>query len=104
VSGAVYQLRTYVLVPETAEEFVRQWERDLVPLRAATHFAVVGAWRAPERNEFTWLVRWDGAGSFEEGERAYYEARDKANLSWNPKDYIASMDLRLIEAIDGHAP
>ena len=100
---STYQLRIYELVPETTEEFVRLWERDLVPLRTANHFAVVGAWRAPERNEFTWLVRWDGPGSFQDGERAYYEARDQANLQWDPKDYIASMDLRLMDAIEGHA-
>ena len=100
-----YQLRTYVLVPETAEEFVSRWERDLVPLRQANQFSVVGAWRAPERNEFTWLVRWDGPGTFAEGERVYYEARQRANLEWDPKkDYIASSDLRLVEAIEGHAP
>ena len=99
-----YQLRTYVLVPETADEFVGLWERDLVPLREANSFAVVGAWRAPERNEFTWLVRWDGSGSFQDGERAYYTARDAAELTWDPKDYIASMDLRLVEAVEGHAP
>jgi hypothetical protein len=104
VSGTTYQLRIYTLVAETAQEFVRLWERDLVPLRTATRFAVVGAWRAPERNEFSWLVRWDGPGSFQEGERIYYEARDRAALQWDPKDYIASMDLRLIEAIEGHAP
>ncbi len=75
-----------------------------MPLREANQFAVVGAWRAPERDEFTWLVRWDGAGSFADGERAYYEARDRAGMQWDPKDYIASMDLRLIEAIEGHAP
>ncbi len=99
-----YQLRTYVLVPETADEFVRLWERDLVPLRQAHGFHVVGAWRAPERDEFAWLVRWDGAGTFQDGERGYLEARDRAGLGWNPKDYIESMDLRLIEAIEGHAP
>jgi hypothetical protein len=99
-----YQLRSYVLVPETEEEFVSRWERDIVRLREACQFKVIGAWRAPERHEFTWLVRWDGVGSFEDGERAYYEARDADNMSWDPKDYIAQMDLRLIEGIEGHAP
>jgi hypothetical protein len=103
VSGE-YQLRSYVLFPETEDEFVSLWERDLVGLREANHFKVIGAWRAPERHEFTWLVRWDGEGTFDEGQSAYYAARDQAGLEWDPKDYIASMDLRLIEAIAGHAP
>jgi hypothetical protein len=98
-----YQLRIYTLVPETTDEFVRLWERDLVPLRAANSFTIVGAWEARERHEFTWIARWDGAGSFQDGERLYYEARERAALTWDPKDYIQSMDLRLFEAIEGFA-
>jgi heme-degrading monooxygenase HmoA len=99
-----YQLRIYTLKPQSEEEFVQRWRRDLVPLRTANGFTVVGAWRSPEEHGFVWLVRWDGPGSFAEGERAYYAARDRAGLDWNPSDYLASMDLRLLEALDGFAP
>jgi hypothetical protein len=99
-----YQLRIYTLAPGTEEEFVALWRRDLVPLRTRMRFEVVGAWRRPAEHEFTWLVRWTGEGSFADGERAYYEARDQAGLTWNPKDYITDMQLREMKAVDGFAP
>ena len=96
-----YQLRIYRLRPETADEFAELWRRDIVPLRIEVGFAVVGAWRRPEENEFVWLVRWDGQGSFQEGDSRYYASPGRAALAWDPADYIESMDLRVLGAVEG---
>ena len=96
-----YQLRIYRLKPETADEFVELWRRDIVPLRREMGFAVVGAWRRPEDNEFVWLVRWDGQGSFQEGNDLYYRSPGKAAMSWDPADYIESSELRVMAAVEG---
>jgi hypothetical protein len=96
-----YQLRIYRLVPATADEFVELWRRDIVPLRIETGFSVVGAWRRPEENEFVWLVRWDGQGSFQEGDDLYYRSPGRAALEWDPADYLESSELRVLGAVEG---
>ena len=96
-----YQLRIYRLKPETADEFVELWRRDIVPTRRKLGFGVVGAWRRAEGSEFIWMVRWDGQGSFDEGESAYYASPERAAMTWDPADYIASSQLRVIGAVEG---
>ena len=96
-----YQLRIYRLKPDTADEFVERWRRDIVPLRVKMGFAVVGAWRHFDDNEFVWMVRWDGQGSFEEGEGAYYASPGRAEMTWDPSDYIESSQLRVMGAVEG---
>lgn len=96
-----YQLRIYRLRPETADEFVELWRRDIVPLRDEFGFSVVGAWRRPEENEFMWIVRYDGQGTFQEAEDSYYASPGRKQMTWDPADYLQASDLRMFSGVEG---
>lgn len=95
-----YQLRTYRMKPDMMSEFVERWRDDLVPLRRAQGFEVLGAWTNTSENEFVWLIAaGDSRLSFVERETAYTASR--AEIDFDPKRYIESVvGVRMVEPLD----
>jgi hypothetical protein len=99
-----YQLRIYKIAPPSMADWVAGWRQEIVPLRAAHGFDVVGAWTNEADHEFVWIVAGgDGHGSFAERERAYQEAR--AGIAFNPGDFIESVtSIKMLDVIDLEQP
>ena len=64
------------------------------PIRTEAGFEIVGAWSSPETNRFVWIVAHEG--DFEEADRIYYAAPDRAQLSPAPARFIAEARSELV--------
>jgi hypothetical protein len=91
------QLRIYTLAPDTAEEFVANFRRELVPLRDRYGFSVDCAYLADDRTRFTWVTSHDCPDGWETAERTYYDSPERASISFKPGDYILAHDVTMVE-------
>lgn len=84
----VTQLRIYTINKERMDDFVRAWTAGVFPLRQRFGFHIDGAWIIKERNEFVWLLSYDG-DDWEAKDAAYYASSERAALNPDPSQYIA---------------
>jgi NIPSNAP protein len=82
------QLRIYTIHRGRMEEFVELWRRSVLPLRRKLGFRVDGAWTVVDEDTFVWIVTYDGPGSFEDADNAYYDHPERLALSPDPADLI----------------
>lgn len=95
-----YQLRIYAIADGHLADFVAAWLEGVKPLRERRGFVIDGAWTAPDTNEFVWVLRYDGPGSFEEADAAYYASTERDAVDPDPAQYIVSADERMIRPVD----
>jgi hypothetical protein len=94
-----YQLRTYRVREGDMAEFVALWRDHVVPARRAHGFEVVGAWNDAETGEFTWIVGHPSPEGFAAADAAYYASAERAALPRDPKDFLESVDARVLDAV-----
>ncbi|WP_460706971.1 NIPSNAP family protein [Myceligenerans halotolerans] len=82
------QLRTYRVRPGLMDEWVRRWKEEIVPLRLKTGFAIGGAWVVRERDEFVWVISYDGPGTFAEANAAYWALPERDAMGLDPSEYL----------------
>lgn len=88
------QLRDYRIQPGALEQWVKEWDEMVRPLREQLGFKVVGAWTIEEENRFVWILSWEGVGSFEDADRAYYESPERVALVPDPARLVISSEHR----------
>jgi hypothetical protein len=84
----VTQLRIFTINKGRLDDFVQAWSAGVYPLRLKHGYRIDGAWVIRERNEFVWLLSYDG-GDFEAKEAAYYASSERAAIHPDPAQYIA---------------
>jgi hypothetical protein len=84
----VWQFRRYRIVEGRLDEFVDAWRNGVLPLRKQFGFTVRGAWVSPDQDTFFWILGYDGPGTFEKRDAAYYGSPERAALSPDPADLI----------------
>jgi hypothetical protein len=92
-------VRRYKLKPGTFEDFIKPFREHIVPLRQELGFSIPEAWHDPENHEFLWVIRWEGEGSFEEADAAYYD-HPKRTLLPRQFDQVDSQDVRMFERVE----
>ncbi len=95
----ICQLRIYVINRGKLDDFVAAWMAGVYPLRRAHGFAIPQVWINRERNEFIWLLAYDGPEDWEEKERAYYGSQERAALDPDPRQYIAQANQGFVSPI-----
>lgn len=96
------QLRIYRIAPGEMDAFVTLWRGHIVAARGAYGFTVDGAWTTLERDEFAWIVSFDGdADAFARADKAYYSSPERAALPRDPAAVIDSAELRMMEPVAG---
>ena len=95
----VSQLRMYQVREGQLEAFIREWRAGVVPLRRRFGFKVEGAWTVPSRNEFVWIISYDGPEGFEARDAAYYASPDRKALTPDPARHLAHVDTRLMTSV-----
>lgn len=88
------QLRDYRIQPGALTQWVSEWTEKVRPLREQLGFKVIGAWTIEEEDRFVWILSWEGVGSFEDADRAYYESPARAAFEPNPARLIVSSEHR----------
>ena len=94
-----FQLRDYRIQPGVMKQWVSEWEEKVRPLREHLGFTVVGAWTIEDDNRFIWILSWEGAGSFQDADRAYYASGERAAISPDPARLIVSSEHRMMQTV-----
>jgi len=87
----ITQLRRYTINRGKMDEFLEAWKNGVLPLRTKAGFRVEGAWVVRERNEFVWVMTYDG-DDWEARDKAYYASPERAALNPDPALFIARAD------------
>jgi hypothetical protein len=82
------QLRRYRVAAGQMEGWVGEWRDRVRPLREGHGFEVLGAWAVEESDEFVWVIAYDGEGTFEEADAAYYASPERAALEPDPARHL----------------
>jgi heme-degrading monooxygenase HmoA len=98
-AARIAQFRDYAVKPGEMEEWLDEWRAKLYPLRTKRGFRIMAAWVVPESNRFLWIIRWDGKGSFEDADRAYYASQERKAVSPNPARHLEKAEHFYIEPI-----
>jgi hypothetical protein len=95
-----YQLRHYVLAPQSKEQFVEEWRATILPLRLELGFGVLGAWEMTGEDEFAWIVSYGGEDGYAAAEERYQAERAKRNIDPDPKRHVVESTLRIMRAAE----
>ncbi|GJF23986.1 NIPSNAP family protein [Streptomyces sp. HO565] len=93
------QLRTYTVRDGMLDEWVERWRQEIVPLRLKLGFTIGGAWVERERNQFVWLISYDGPETFQERNALYWSSREREAMNLDPDDYLVHTDDRTVEQV-----
>ncbi len=96
----ISQWRTYTINRGKLDDFVAAWQAGVYPLRRQHGFQIPGAWTIPERNEFVWIVTYDGTREdWAAQEAAYYASAARAAVHPDPAEYTAQANQWLITPV-----
>ena len=95
----VSQLRMYKAKDGELEAFIQEWRAQVLPLRRRFGFRVEGAWAIRERNEFVWVIAYDGPEGFEKRDAEYYASPERKALTPDPARHLAHIDTRLMTSV-----
>jgi hypothetical protein len=87
-----HQLRMYVIKPGEMNDWVDEWNTQLVPLRRRYGFEVLGAWKTDGDDRFVWILHYSGPKSWAEAEADYYGSPERKAISPDPARHIASQE------------
>jgi NIPSNAP len=93
-----WQLRDYQIAEGRLDEFLDAWTRGVLPLRRAAGFEVQ-AWTVPGESRFVWLLAYEGAGTFEAADEAYYDTPARAALDPDPAQWIVEQRKVMLEPV-----
>jgi hypothetical protein len=94
------QLRIYRIAAGHLEDFADAWTKGVEPLRRRFGFSSQ-AWTVPGDDVFIWLVAYEGDGSFEAADAAYYASSERQALAPDPARWIESNETRPLVPLSG---
>jgi len=94
------ELRIYTVRPGRMDDWVREWRAQIRPLREKLGFAIAGPWIAEKENQFIWILRHTGRGSFDAANTAYYESAERKAFDPDPARHLASTEHRRMTPVD----
>lgn len=97
-AGKKTQIRIFTINKGKMNEFLSAWQNGVYPLRIKNGFKIEGAWVVREKNKFVWILSYDGPGSFEAKDSAYYASQARTTLKPDAADYIADSEVYFINS------
>jgi len=88
------QLRMYRVKDGELDAWIDEWRTNVLPLRRAAGFEVVGPWVDREEQLFVWVV---GHDAFESADEEYYASPERAALDPDPTRHLAETRTWLLE-------
>lgn len=86
------QVRIYTINKGALDLFAAEWEEKIRPLREKLGFVIVAGWTVAATNQFIWALRYEGEGSFEEADQAYFASDERRTMDPDPARLIARME------------
>jgi hypothetical protein len=71
----------------------------IVPLRLEFGFKIHGAWLDRERNQFVWVISYDGPETFAARNDRYWASPKRKQMGLDPKDYLVQTDIREVDTV-----
>ncbi len=99
----ISQLRIFTINRGKMDDFVQAWREGVYPLRLKHGFSIPAAWVIKDRNEFMWILTYDGPDDWETKDAAYYASEDRTVLDPDPRQYIARSERWFTTPIQGGA-
>ncbi len=93
------QLRIYTINRGKMDEFVKAWLAGVYPLRLRLGYTIPSAWVIKERNEFVWVLSYEGPQDWQAREAAYYGSPERAALNPDPAQFIAQAEKWFISPV-----
>jgi hypothetical protein len=94
------QLRRYVLVDGTYDDFIAWFNKFMPEVRPARGFAIEFAYGIRETNEFIWAVSAPGdADAFRELEAAYLDSPERAAAFAGQPERVAGKIITLVDEV-----
>lgn len=91
-----FALREYTIQEERLDDFVSEWREQVLPLRLAMGFNVLGPWIEREASRFVWIVGYDG--DLEAANRTYYASDERRAMSPDPVRLVVEARTISLEA------
>lgn len=83
------QIRLYTINRGQLEQFTREWQEQIRPLRESLGFKVSAAWTVKETNQFVWILSYDGPEDWKSVDATYYNSPMRLAMDPNPARLIA---------------
>jgi hypothetical protein len=93
------ELRIYTVKEGLLDEWAGRWREEIVPLRRAMGFGVGDAWLDRDKNQFVWLISYDGPETFEERNAQYWASPERHEMTLDPADYLVATEKRVVEHV-----
>jgi NIPSNAP len=98
-----YQFRSYRIAGIAMADFIREWRKQIVPLRRRFGFEVIGAWSSDEESRFVWVLAYDGPEGYAARDAEYYASEERKALDPDPARHVAETETLMVDAV-GHDP
>jgi hypothetical protein len=95
----VSQLRIFKVQEGKLDEFIKAWLSQVYPLRLHHGFTIDGAWIDEIRNEFIWILSYEGPEDFDVKDKAYLVATHRITLDPDPAQWIDRGEKRMVRAV-----
>jgi hypothetical protein len=81
-----WDLRIYRVQEGALDTFIREWRTQVLPLRLAAGFEVLGPWKSDD-GDFVWLV---GHAELAAADAAYYASAERLAVAPDPARHIVA--------------
>ena len=95
----VRQLRIYTINKGRLNDFVEGWKKFVYPLHLKHGYTIPLAEVIEERNEFVWIVAYDGPEDWETKQKAYYGSPERKAVDPDPARHIAKTERWFIKSV-----
>ena len=92
------QLRMYTIKPGEMGDWLEEWGRLIAPLRRRHGFEVLGAWTT-QSDQFIWVLRYAGPGTWEQADAGYYASPERAAMQPDPARHIVKSEQWLMSTV-----
>ena len=92
------QIRLYTINRGQLQQFAKEWQENIRPLREELGFQVGGGWLIEETSQFLWRLSYDGP-DWAEKDAAYYASPKRLAMDPNPARLIARAEEYFVEHV-----
>jgi hypothetical protein len=93
------QLRIYSITPGGLQQFAKEWQEKIRPVREKVGFSIPSAWTVEETNQFIWFMQYDGPNAWEDQDQLYFGSEERRAMNPNPARLITKMEQYFVAAV-----
>lgn len=95
----ILQMRTYTLKPGTLSRWTTIWQEQIKPIREGLGFTVPAAWTVEEKNQFIWLMAYDGPEDWVHLDQAFHDSPERKKMTPDPAALIEKIETCFLQPV-----